>query len=89
MIILNHDKKTSLMTATVLGNFVAGSISLLAREHHTDKVSSEEEMEASEKYFIELRRARDVVLDSDMRHKYDQWRDGFRMWINFEDWLKM
>ena len=24
-----------------------------------------------------------------MRQKYDQWRAGFRMWISFDDWLKM
>ena len=56
---------------------------------YATEVASQEDKEASEKYFIVLKRARDVLLDSDMRHKYDQWRAGFRMWINFEDWLKM
>ena len=68
---------------------ISTEFKLLARKHHPDKVASQEDKEASEKYFIVLKRARDVLLDSDMRHKYDQWRAGFRMWINFEDWLKM
>ena len=68
---------------------ISTEFKLLARKHHPDKVASQEDKEASEKYFIVLKRARDVLLDSDMRHKYDQWRAGFRMWINFEDWMKM
>ena len=62
---------------------------LLARRHHPDKVTDPEEKEAAEKHFVLLKKARDVLLDTEMRHNYDQWRAGYRMWISFDDWLKM
>ena len=68
---------------------IATEFKLLARKHHPDKVTDPEEKEAAEKHFVSLQKARDVLLDTDMRRKYDQWRAGFRMWISFDDWLKM
>ena len=47
-------------------------------EHHPDKVTDQE---AAEKHFVSLQKARDVLLDMDMRRKYDQWRAGFRIWL--------
>ena len=68
---------------------IAMEFKLMARKHHPDKVTDPEEKEAAEKHFVALQKARDVLLDTDMRRKYDQWRGGFRMWISFDDWLKM
>ena len=68
---------------------ISTEFKLLARKHHPDKVSDLDGKEAAEKHFILLKRAKEVLLDADMRQKYDQWRAGFRMWINFDDWLKM
>ena len=68
---------------------IATEFKLLARKHHPDKVTDPEEKEAAEKNFVLLKKARDVLLDTDMRQKYDQWRAGYRMWISFDDWLKM
>ena len=62
---------------------------LLARKHHPDKVTDWKQKEAAEKYFVLLKKARDVLLDANMRHKYDQWRTGFSKWICFDDWMKM
>ena len=62
---------------------------LLVRKHHPDKVTNPDENKMAEKHFVTLQKARDVLLDTDMRRKYDQWRGGFRMWISFDDWLKM
>ena len=68
---------------------ISTEFKLLARKHHPDKVSDLDGKEAAEKHFILLKRAKEVLLDADMRQKYDQWRVGFRMWISFDDWLKV
>ena len=68
---------------------ISTEFKLLARKHHPDKVSDLDGKEAAEKHFILLKRAKEVLLDADMRQKYDQWRAGFRMWISFDDWLKV
>lgn len=68
---------------------ISAEFRLLARRYHPDKVTDSKEREAAEKHFLLLKRARDVLLDVSMRHKYDQWRSGFKEWISFDDWLKM
>ena len=68
---------------------ISTEFKLLARKYHPDKVSDPDAKDASEKRFVLLKRARDVLLDSETRRMYDQWRAGFKNWISFQDWLKM
>ena len=68
---------------------IAAEFKVLARKHHPDKITTPEGKAAAEKHFVLLKKARDVLVDVDMRRKYDQWRAGFRMWMKFDDWLKM
>ena len=68
---------------------ISTEFKLLARRHHPDKVADPSEKDAAEKRFLLLKKGRDVLLDADMRQKYDQWRTGFSKWINFEDWMRM
>lgn len=45
-------------------------------------------MYTAAKKFIQIERARKVLVDKDMRQKYDQWRSGgFKMVVSFDEWL--
>lgn len=45
---------------------------------------------AAEKQFVRIERAKAVLLDKDMREKYDTWRrGGFKMVVSFRKWLDM
>jgi hypothetical protein len=42
----------------------------------------------AEKHFVQIERAKEVLLDKDMRKKYDEWRrGGFKKVISFQRWL--
>ena len=44
----------------------------------------------AEKQFIQIERAKEVLLDKDMREKYDMWRRGsFKLAVSFRKWLDM
>lgn len=44
----------------------------------------------AEQHFIILKRAKEVLLDKEMRKKYDEWRkSGFGAWISFDHWLSI
>lgn len=63
---------------------------LLARKHHPDKVSNEEHKAEAEKLFTRIKRAKEVLLDENMRTKYDEWRGGvFKSYWSFDDWLAL
>ena len=45
---------------------------------------------AGERQFVRIERAKQVLLDKDMREKYDVWRrGGFKMVVGFRKWLDM
>ena len=68
---------------------ISTEFKLLAREHHPDKVSDPDKVPAAEQKFVLLKRARDVLVDSETRRQYDQWRAGFKSWISFDAWQRM
>ena len=42
----------------------------------------------AEKHFVQIERAKEVLLDKEMRKKYDEWRrGGFKRVISFQQWL--
>lgn len=42
----------------------------------------------AEKHFVQIERAKEVLLDKEMRKKYDEWRrGGFKRVISFQRWL--
>ena len=44
----------------------------------------------AERQFVQIERAKEVLLDKDMREKYDIWRrGGFKMAVSFRKWLDM
>ena len=44
----------------------------------------------AEKLFIKMKRAKEVLLDENMRAKYDEWRGtGFKDWLSFDEWLAL
>ena len=42
----------------------------------------------AEKNFVKLEKAKSVLLDEELRKKYDQWRSS-KLHISFEQWLSM
>ena len=44
----------------------------------------------AEKHFVQIERAKEVLLDKEMRRKYDEWRrGGFKRVISFRRWMDM
>ena len=44
----------------------------------------------AERRFVQIEQAKAVLLDKDMREKYDMWRrGGFRVVVSFRRWLDM
>lgn len=44
----------------------------------------------AEKHFVQIERAKEVLLDKEMRKKYDEWRiGGFKRVVSFRRWLDM
>ena len=45
---------------------------------------------SAEKLFTRIKRAKEVLLDENMRTKYDEWRGGvFKSYWSFDDWLAL